>query len=135
MVRRRVCRGFCPRIRWLRSQSTGEFARDARARERIAEALGADRHERGPHIEQVAGVGGALHPAHAHDGDRDSRRGGRHLGERNRADRGAGEAAGADAEPRMARSNAGQAPRRGQATGGALTAAPAVGRAPLRGGC
>src|SRR3954451_11359365 len=40
---------------------------DPRPRERVAEALGADRHDGGARVEQVARVAAGLHAAHADD--------------------------------------------------------------------
>ena len=81
-----VCRGFrpvCERprapLRCERSAAIGstcrrpdgasaaraQLARDPRAGAGIAEALGADRHERRARVEQIARVRGALHAAHA----------------------------------------------------------------------
>src|SRR5271165_7211197 len=46
-----------------------ELPGDSSRGRRVAEALGADGHERGPDVDQVAGVRRALNPAHAHDWD------------------------------------------------------------------
>lgn len=84
------CRNFTQAIlghfrglRWL----SGQFTRNPRSGRRIAEVLGAHGHQRGPRIEQITRVTGALDPAHADDGD--LHRGGdrRDLRERDRANR------------------------------------------------
>ena len=69
----------------------------------IAEALGPDRDQRRPGIEQVGGVARAGDAPHADDRHGDARGDRAHLRERDGADRRAGQAAGPAAEPRRAR--------------------------------
>ena len=63
------------------SGSSGEPLRDPRGGGRIAEALGAHGHERGPDIDQITRVRGALNAAHADHGDAHARRHGGDLRE------------------------------------------------------
>ena len=89
----------------VRRLSSGGGRHPARARSSprrgVAEALGADRHESGADVEQIARVRGAAHPAHADHRNPHALGHGRDLGERDRADRGPRQAAGAPAQPRL----------------------------------
>src|SRR5271154_2228117 len=78
----------------------GQALDDPTRGEGVTEALGADPHERGAYVDELAGVSGALHAAHADHGDRDASRDGGHLGERDGPDSRAGGAPRATPEPR-----------------------------------
>ena len=94
--RRALDRRFVPRLQAL------ELARDPRAGGGIAEALGADGDERRADVEQIACVRARSARRPCRHRDRDARGDGGDLGERDRADRGTGQPAGAAAEPRAA---------------------------------
>src|ERR1039458_8780812 len=95
-----VCRDF--RVLFVLSIRFAfpEFSGNSCPRGGIAKALGTDCHERGPGVDQISGVRGALDAAHSDDWNAHTRGHRGDLCQRDRADGGPRQAAGAAAQPR-----------------------------------